>query len=69
MSIYKRENSKFYWFKFHFNGELVQRSSKATSIKDAKLAESDDYKKLLRGDLDALPKPKAPALKPLPMIF
>lgn len=60
MAIYKRENSKFYWFKFHFGGELIQRSSKSTNIKDAKLAESEHYKKLLRGELNALPKPKAP---------
>lgn len=56
MSIFKRPGSKYYWFKFHFNGERVQRSSKATNIKDAKLAESEHYKKLLRGEFDALPK-------------
>lgn len=61
MSVFKRTGSKYYWFKFTFGGELVQRSSKATNIKDAKLAESEHYKKLLRGDLDALPKPQAPA--------
>lgn len=63
MSLYKRTNSKFYWFKFHFDGELIQRSSKATNIKDARLVESEFYKNLLRGGLDALPKPKAPAFE------
>lgn len=63
MSVFKRTNSKFYWFKFHFDGELIQRSSKSTNIKDAKLAESECYKRLLRGGLDALPKPKAPAFE------
>lgn len=63
MSLYRRAGSKFYWFKFHFDGELVQRSSKSTNIKDAKLAESEHYKKLLRGELDALPKPKAPTFE------
>lgn len=63
MSIFKRKNSKYFWFKFHFGGEFVQKSSRATNIKDAKLAESEYYKKLLRGDLDALPKPEAPSFE------
>jgi len=63
MAIYKRTNSKYYWFKFHFGGELIQRSSKSTNIKDAKLAESEHYKRLLRGELNALPKPKAPTFE------
>ena len=60
MAVFKRTNSKFYWFKFTFDGELIQKSSKTTNLKDARLVEADYYKKLLRGDLGALPKPKAP---------
>ncbi len=28
MALYKRPNSKFWWMKFTFDGELVQQSTK-----------------------------------------
>ena len=36
MAIYKRPNSKYYWFKFYFDGELIQLSSKCTNKTDAR---------------------------------
>lgn len=39
MSLYKRKNSKYYWVKFTFDGNLIQQSTKLSSRKDALLFE------------------------------
>ena len=40
MAIYKRPNSKYYWMKFTFDGELIQQSTKVSNKKDAQTIES-----------------------------
>ncbi len=35
MGLYKRPNSKFWWMKFTFAGELVQQSTKCKDKRDA----------------------------------
>ncbi|MCA1625051.1 MAG: site-specific integrase [Acidobacteria bacterium] len=35
MALYKRPNSKFWWMKFFFEGELVQQSTKCSNKRDA----------------------------------
>lgn len=40
MAIFKRKNSKYYWMKFYFEGELIQQSTKCTNKADARTVES-----------------------------
>lgn len=60
MAIYKRKNSKFYWFKFYFDGELIQQSSKCTNKADARTVESAYRTQLALGKIGIKPKAKAP---------
>ncbi len=61
MSVYKRENSKYYWFKFHFDGDLIQQSSKCTSKVKAGEVEAAFRHQLVLGRIGIKPKVKAPA--------
>jgi integrase len=63
MAIYKRSGTKYYWFKFTFGGELIQKSSKTTNKQKARLAESKHYERLLNGELGIKEKKKAPTFK------
>ena len=40
MALYKRPDSKFWWMKFHFDGELVQRSTQVSNKRDAVTVEN-----------------------------
>lgn len=61
MAIYKRNNSKYYWFKFYFDGELIQQSSKCTSKVKAREVEAAFRHQLVLGRIGIKPKVKAPA--------
>lgn len=61
MALYKRSNSKYWWFKFYFNGELIQKSSQVTNKRDALTIESAYRTQLALGKLKLKPKEKAPA--------
>lgn len=63
MALYKRTGSKYYWFKFVFDGSLVQRSSQCTNRKDAATVESAFRLQLALGKIGIKPKPKAPTFK------
>ena len=63
MAIYKRKNSKYYWFKFYFDGELVQQSSKCTNKKDATTVESAYRTQLALGKVGIKAKKKVPTIK------
>jgi len=60
MAIYKRPNSKYYWFKFYFDGELIQMSSKCTNKIDARQVEGAYRTQLALGKVGIKPKVKAP---------
>jgi len=60
MAIYKRPNSKYYWFKFYFDGELIQRSSQCTNKTDERKIESAYRTQLVLGKIGIKPKPEAP---------
>lgn len=51
MAIYKRANSKYYWYKFMFDGVLIQQSSKCTNKADARVVESGHLMQLKLGKL------------------
>ena len=61
MSIFQRTNSKFYWMKFTFDGELVQQSTKCTSKVKAREVEAAFRHELVLGRIGIKPKVKAPA--------
>ncbi len=63
MAIYKRKNSKYYWFKFYFDGELVQQSSKCTSKVKAREVEAAFRHQLVLGRIGIKPKVKAPTFE------
>jgi integrase len=63
MAIYKRPNSKYYWMKFTFDGELVQQSTKCKNKRDAETVESAYRTQLALGKVGIKPKTKAPAFK------
>lgn len=63
MALYKRPNSKYWWFKFHFDGDLVQRSSQCANKRDASTVESAFRTQLALGKIGIKTKPKAPTFK------
>lgn len=60
MSIFKRENSKYYWFKFYFGGELIQQSTKCTNKRDAATVESAFRTQLALGKIGIKMKKETP---------
>jgi integrase len=60
MSLYERPNSKYYWMKFTFDGELVQRSTKCTSKIKAREVEAAFRHELVLGRIGIKPKVAAP---------
>ncbi len=60
MALYKRANSKYWWMKFTFGGELVQQSTKAANKRDAGTIESAYRTQLALGKIGIEPKVKAP---------
>ncbi len=60
MPLYKRPNSKYWWMKFTFDGELVQQSTKVANKRDAQTVESAFRTQLALGKIGIEPKVKAP---------
>jgi integrase len=63
MSLYKRANSKFWWMKFTFDGELVQQSTKVANKRDALTIEAAFRHELALGRIGIKPKGKTPTFK------
>ncbi len=63
MALYKRPNSKFWWMKFTFGGELVQQSTKVANKRDAATIESAYRTQLALGKIGIKAKVKAPTFK------
>lgn len=63
MALYKRPDSKFWWMKFHFDGELIQKSTQVSNKRDAGTVESAYRTQLALGKIGIKPKPKAPTFK------
>jgi integrase len=60
MSLYKRANSKYWWMKFTFGGELVQQSTKVANKRDAMQIEAAFRHELALGRIGIKPKKDAP---------
>lgn len=63
MAIYKRPNSKYWWMKFTFDGQLVQQSTKVANKRDALTIEAAFRHELALGRIGIKPKAKAPTFK------
>ncbi len=63
MALYKRPDSKFWWMKFHFDGEVIQQSTKCSNKRDAGTVESAYRTQLALGKIGIKPKVKAPTFK------
>lgn len=63
MALYKRANSKYWWMKFTFDGELVQRSTQVKNKRDAETVESAYRTQLALGKIGIKPMPKAPTFE------
>lgn len=60
MALYKRPNSKYWWTKFYFDGELIQQSTKCTNKADARTVESAYRTQLALGKIGIEPKKEIP---------
>ena len=63
MALYKRPNSKYWWMKFTFDGELVQQSTKCKSKGAAQTVESAYRTQLALGKVGIKPKSAAPTFE------
>src|SRR4028119_1040306 len=60
MALYKRPNSKYWWMKFTFDGQLIQQSTQVANKRDAATVESAYRIQLALGKIGIEPKVKAP---------
>lgn len=63
MALYKRPNSKFWWMKFTFDGELIQQSTKCKNKRDAETVESAYRTQLALGKVGIEPKRNVPTFE------
>jgi hypothetical protein len=63
MALYKRPNSKYWWMKFTFDGQLVQQSTQVANKRDALTVESAYRTQLALGKIGIKPKKDAPTFK------
>jgi integrase len=63
MAVYKRPNSKYWWMKFYFDGELVQQSTKCSNKRDAQTIESAFRTQLALGKIGIEPKKEIPTFE------
>ncbi len=69
MALYKRPNSKFWWMKFYFDGELVQQSTKVANKRDALTIEAAFRHELALGRIGIKPRATLRRLQPPQKIF
>lgn len=60
MALYKRPGSKYWWMKFTFAGELVQKSTNVANKRDAQTVESAYRTQLALGKIGIEPKKEVP---------
>ena len=60
--VFKRERSKYWWYKFIWNGELVRESTKQTNKRVAEQMESAHRTSLAKGEVGIREKQAVPTL-------
>ncbi len=63
MALYKRPNSKYWWMKFTFDGQLVQQSTQVANKRDAATVESAYRTQLALGKIGIEPKKDIPTFE------
>jgi hypothetical protein len=63
MSVYKKPDSQYYWFKFMFKGKLYQRPSKVKNKRAAEQIEAAFRTSLAKGEVSLLEQKPVPALR------
>jgi len=61
--VYKQPKSKYWWFKFTWNGELVRKSTKQTNKRVAEQIEAAQRTALAKGEVGIAEEKRAPTLK------
>lgn len=63
MALYKRPNSKYWWMKFTFDGQLIQQSTQVANKRDALTVESAYRTQLALGKIGIKPKKDIPTFE------
>jgi integrase len=63
MAVYKQKESKFWWYKFTWNGEPIRKSTKQTNKRVAEQMEAAHKTALAKGEVGIVEKDPAPSLK------
>src|SRR5580693_1867052 len=63
MAVYKQQESKFWWYKFTWNGQSIRRSTKQTNKRVAEQMEAAHKTGLAKGEVGIVEKQPAPALE------
>lgn len=69
MSVYKQPKSKYWWYKFTWNGELIRESTKQTNKRIAEQMEAAHRTALAKGEVGIREKTKAVAFPELAKRF
>ncbi len=62
MATYKQSASKFWWYKFKWQGRLIRRSTKQTNKRVAEQMEAAHRTSLAKGEVGIVARPVAPTL-------
>lgn len=63
MAVYKQPKSKYWWYKFTWNGEQIRESTKQTNTRVAEQMEAAHRTALAKGEVGIREKQPAPTLK------
>jgi integrase len=63
VAVYKQKESKFWWYKFTWNGERVRKSTKQTNKRVAEQMEAAHKTSLAKGEVGIVQRDPAPTLK------
>jgi integrase len=63
MAVYKQSKSKYWWYKFTWNGELIRESTKQTNKRVAEQMEAAHRTSLAKGEVGIRDRSPAPTLK------
>src|SRR5499427_6358883 len=62
MAVYKQKKSKYWWYKFTWNGKLIRRSTKQTNKRVAEQMEAAHRTALAKGEVGIRERKPAPTL-------
>jgi vacuolar-type H+-ATPase subunit B/Vma2 len=61
--VYKQKSSKYWWFKFHFDGVLIREGAKTTNKRIAEQIESARQTQFAKGEVGINQRVKVPTLR------